>query len=230
MTTVCRLRYLQCREGQPRSGRPGVGQLVPSRTARGRNRCQQQGASQGSVRKQRCVGAQTIPACRQQPSPVPVVAKSTSPNWPGCVAIRSAMPRMSGRGSGKPRDREKRTATWSVPASSSQATPVLPTAPRRPIIPSRTSPRGCSAFLPRALPSRKNAPPRALPTNVASISPRHLSGFVTSQLLQGAGLCRSRPARKGRSFEGVSRFTGCFPPPPHPARSSDIRPNSTGMG
>ena len=80
------------------------------------------------------------------------------------------------------------------------------------------------------LAEQENAPPRALPTNVASISPRHLSGFVTSQLLRGAGLCRSRPARKGRSFEGVSPFTGCFPPPPHPARSSDIRPNSTGMG
>jgi hypothetical protein len=213
MTTVCRLRYLQCREGQPRSGRPGVGQLVLSRTARGRNRCHQQGASQGSVRKQRCVGAQTIPACRQQhisaEESLPVVAKSTSPNWPGCVAIRSAIPRMSGRGAGKPRDREKRTATWSVPASSSQATPVLPTAPRRPIIPSRTSPRGCSAFLPRALPSRKNAPPRALPTNVASISPRHLSGFVTSQLLRGAGLAgrraRVEASRECRASLAASR-------------------------
>ena len=67
----------------------------------------------------------------------------------------------------------------------------------------------------------KNAPPRALPTNVASISPRHLSGFVTSQLLRGAGLCRSRPARKGRSFEGVSPFTGCFPP--HPTSCPKLR-------
>jgi hypothetical protein len=88
---------------------------------------------------------------------------------PGCLGGGRANP---GIGRGAPR------RGW-VPASSSQGTPVLPTAPRRPISPCRTSPRGCSAFLPRALPSRKNAPPRALPTKVASISPRHLSGFVT---------------------------------------------------
>jgi hypothetical protein len=92
-------------------------------------------------------------------SPVPVVAKSTSPNRPGCVGIRSAMPRTSGWGASKPSDRESRTATWLVPASSSQGTPVLPTAPARPITPSKTSPRGWSAFLPRALPSRKTFPP-----------------------------------------------------------------------
>jgi hypothetical protein len=38
MTTVCRLRYLQCPEWQPRSRRSGIGQLILSRTARGLNR------------------------------------------------------------------------------------------------------------------------------------------------------------------------------------------------
>src|SRR5918994_2836558 len=86
-------------------------------------------------------------------------------------------------------DREKRTATWSVPASSTQETPVLLAEPCRPISPCWTSPRGCSAFLPRALPSRKNAPPRAQPAHVANLSLRFPRGFVTSQLLRGAGTC-----------------------------------------
>src|SRR5918994_3216860 len=85
-------------------------------------------------------------------------------------------------------DREKRTATWSVPASSSQETPVLLAEPCRPISPCKTSPRGCSAFLPRALPSRKKAPPSAQPAHVANLSLRFPSGFVTSLLLQGRGL------------------------------------------
>jgi hypothetical protein len=79
------------------------------------------------------------------------------------------------------------------------------------------------------LAEQEKRPSQSPPTNVASISPRRLSGFVTSQLLRGAGLCRSRPARKGRSFEGGSPFTGCFRRTPHPARSSDIRPTARGM-
>jgi hypothetical protein len=98
-----------------------------------------------------------------------------------------------------------------VPASSSQATPVLPTAPCRPISPCRTSPRGCSAFLPRALPSRKNARPRAPPTNVASISPRHLSEFVTSQLLRAGGNLWKPAGTPGvETLRGVSHSLAAF--------------------
>jgi hypothetical protein len=192
------------------------------------------GASQGSVRKQRCVGAQTIPACRQQHISAEESCSGRRQKHITELARLRGDPQCHAQdvwtGAGKPRDREKRTATWSVPASSSQPTPVLPTAPRRPFIPSQDLTSRMQRFPAAGLAEQEKRPPRALPTNVASISPRHLSGFVTSQLLRGAWLCRSRPARKGRSFEGVSRFTGCFPPPPHPARSSDIRPNSTGMG
>jgi hypothetical protein len=78
------------------------------------------------------------------------------------------------------------------------------------------------------LAEQEKRPSQSPATNVASISPRHLSGFVTSQLLRGAGLCRSRPARKGSKLRGSVALHWLLPAPPHPARSSDIRPNSTG--
>ena len=148
-------------------------------------------------------------------SPVPVVAKSTSPNRPGCAAIRSAIPRMSGRGAGKPRDWEKRTATWSVPASSSQATPVLPTAPRRPIIPSRTSPRRCSAFLPRAVPSRKKRPSQSR----ADKRRQHLSeapARVRHVTAPSRGRALSKPAgAQGSKLRGSVAPHWLLPAAPH---------------
>jgi len=231
MTTVDRLRYLQCSEWQPRSRRPGVGQLVLSRTVRGRNRCQQQRASQGLVRKQRCVGAQTMPACRQQHISAEEACSGRRQKHitelarlrgdPQCHTQDVWVGSGQTQGSGEAH-RDVVGACLIKPGNTSPPDGAGSTDQ-----PLQHSPRGCSAFLPRALPSRKNAPPRALPTNVASISPTHLSGFVMSQLLRGAGICRSRQVRRGRSFEGASH-SPLLPPHTTPARRSAISPAARG--
>src|SRR5215217_1200178 len=101
--------------------------------------------------------------------PEPVVASSRSPLPPVSRGIRIASPSTSGKGSGKPTDREKRSSTSSLPAPSSQETPVVHEQPCLRSTPRRISPRGCKAFLDeaRSLPIKKKTPPSALPATVA---------------------------------------------------------------
>jgi hypothetical protein len=44
------------------------------------------------------------------------------------------------------------------------------------------------------------------------------------------GTCGNRRCARVEAFEESVPFTGCFPPHPHPAGRSNIRPNSPGMG
>jgi hypothetical protein len=156
--------------------------------------------------------------------------KSTSPNWPGSVGIRSARPRMSGGQQANPGIWRGAPATWSVPASSSQATPVLPTAPCRPISPLQDFTSRMQRFPAASLAEQEERSSQS----PADKRRQHLSEalervrHVTAP--SRAGTCRSRPVRQGSSFDEVSHFTSCFPPQTTPARRSDIRPNSPGMG
>src|SRR5215212_3466843 len=101
--------------------------------------------------------------------PEPVVASSRSPWPPVSRGIRIASPSTSGKGLGKPTDREKRRSTSSLPASSSHETPVVHGQPCLRSTPRRISPRGCKAFLDEAryLPIKKKTRPSALPAMVA---------------------------------------------------------------